>query len=104
VSAVLRPGNAPAARGARGGLRRSIGCLKQRCPHVQMVGRGDSAFAVPRLLRRLEEAEREWDGIASVFGLAQHAGLFRQGAAALAEARARGGSRGSPVQYFDAFA
>jgi len=104
VSAVLRPGNAHAARGAMGVLRRIIGCLKQRFPHVQIVVRGDSAFAVPRLLRRLEEAEREWGGIAYVFGLAQNAVLLRQGAAALAEARARCGSSGSPVQYFDAFA
>jgi hypothetical protein len=104
VSAVLRPGNAHAARGAMGVLRRIIGCLKQRFPHVQIVVRGDSAFAVPRLLRMLEEAEREWGGIAYVFGLAQNAVLLRQGAAALAEARARCGSSGSPVQYFDAFA
>ena len=59
VSAVLRPGNAHAARGAMGVLRRIIRRLKQRFPHVQIVVRGDSAFAVPRLLRMLEELERE---------------------------------------------
>jgi Transposase DDE domain group 1 len=82
VRAVLRPGNAHAARGARGVLRRIIGRLKQRFPQVQIVGRGDSAFAVPRLLQRLEELEREWGGIASVFGWAQNAVLLRRGAAA----------------------
>ena len=51
VSAVLRPGNAHAARGAMGVLRRIIHRLKQRFPHVQIVVRGDSAFAVPRVLR-----------------------------------------------------
>lgn len=64
VSAVLRPGNAPAARGAMGVLRRILGCLKPRFPQGQIVGRGDSAFAVPRLLRRLEDAEREGGGLA----------------------------------------
>jgi hypothetical protein len=103
VSAVLRPGNAHAARGAMGVLERIIRRLKQRFPQVQIVVRGDSAFAVPRLLRRLEELEREWGGIAYVVGLAQNAVLLRQGAAAVAEARARFGATRQPVQHFDAF-
>jgi hypothetical protein len=104
VSAVLRPGNAHAARGAMGVLRRIIGRLKQRFPQVQIVGRGDSAFAAPRLLRMLEELDRELGGIAYVFGLAQNAVLLRHGAAALTEARVRFRTRGQTVQYFDAFA
>jgi hypothetical protein len=104
VSAVLRPGNAHAARGAMGVLRRIIRRLKHRFPQVQIVVRGDSAFAVPRLLRMLEELEREFGGIAYVFGLAQNAVLLRQGAAALAAARARFGATRRAVQYFDAFA
>jgi hypothetical protein len=104
VSAVLRPGNAHAARGVMGVLRRIIGHLKQRFPQVQIVVRGDSAFAVPRLLRMLEELEREWGGIAYVFGLAKNAVLLRQGAAALAEAHARFGATGRTAQHFDAFA
>src|SRR4029453_1315296 len=44
VSAVLRPGNAHAARGAMGVLRRIIGCLKQRFPHVQIVVRGSCGW------------------------------------------------------------
>ena len=79
VSAVLRPGNAHAARGAMGVLRRIIRRLKQRFPHVQIVVRGDSAFAVPRLLRMLEELDQELGGIAYVFGLAQNAVLLRAG-------------------------
>jgi Transposase DDE domain group 1 len=85
-------------------LRRLIGCRKPRFPQVQIVGRGDSAVAVPRRLRMREEAEREGGGIADVFGWAQHAGLLRQGAAAWAEARARFGSSGQSVQYCDTFA
>ena len=60
VSAVLRPGNAHAARGAMGVVRRIIRRLKQRFPDVQIVVRGDSAFAVPRVLRMLEELDREF--------------------------------------------
>jgi hypothetical protein len=103
VSAVLRPGNVHAARGAMGVLGRIIRCLKQRFPQVQIVVRGDSAFAVPRLLRMLEDLEQELGGIAYVFGLAQNAVLLRQGAAALAEARARFGAIRRTVQHFDAF-
>jgi hypothetical protein len=103
VSAVLRPGNAHAARGALGGVGRIIRRLKQRFPQVQMVVRGDSAFAVPRLLRLLDTLERELGGIAYVLGLAQNAVLRRQGAAASAAARARFSSTRQPVQHFDAF-
>jgi hypothetical protein len=87
-----------------GVLRRIIGRLKPRFPQVQIVVRGDSAFAVPRLLRMLEELDRELGGIAYVFGLAQNAVLLRQGAAALAEARTRFGATKQTVQYFGAFA
>lgn len=104
VSAGLRPGNAQAARGAVGVLRRISRRLKPRFPQVQIVVRGDSAFAVPRRLRLLEELERELGGIAYVFGLAQNAVLLRQGAAALAAARARFDATRRAIQYFDASA
>jgi Transposase DDE domain group 1 len=103
VSAVLRPGNAHAARGAMGVLRRIIQRLKQRWPHVQIGVRGDSAFAVPRVVRRLEDLNRELGGIASVVGLAQNAVLLRSGAAALSEARRRFQATKQTVQHFDAF-
>ena len=104
VSAVLRPGNAHAARGAMGVVRRIIQRLKQRFPDVQIVVRGDSAFAVPRMLRMVEELDRELGGIAYVFGLAQNAVLLRFGAAALTEARLRFRATKQTVQPFDAFA
>jgi Transposase DDE domain group 1 len=104
VSAVLRPGNVHAARGAMGVVRRIISRLKQRFPHVQIVVRGDSAFAVPRVLRMLEELDGVFGGIAYVFGLAQNAVLLRQGAGALAEARGRFQATKQTVQHFDAFA
>lgn len=104
VSTVLRPGNAHAARGAMGVLRRIIHRLKPRFPHVQIVVRGDSAFAVPRVLRMREELNREVGGIASVVGLAQHAVLLRSGATALSEARLRFQATKQTVHHFDAFA
>jgi hypothetical protein len=104
VSVVLRPGNAHAARGAMGVLRRIIRRLKQRFPQTQIVVRGDSAFAVPRLLRLLEELNRELGGVAYVVGLAQNAVLLRLGATALSEARRRFHAAKQTVQYFDAFA
>jgi hypothetical protein len=85
-------------------LRRLMSRLKQRFPHVQLVVRGDSAFAVPRLMRMLEELDRELGGIAYVFGLAQNAVLLRHGAATLTEARVRFRATGRTVQHFDAFA
>ena len=104
VSVVLRPGNAHAARGAMGVLRRVIRRLKHRFPQTQLVVRGDSAFAVPRVLRMLEELNRELGGIAYVVGLAQNAVLLRAGAAALSEARRRFQVTKQTVQHFDAFA
>ena len=104
VSVVLRPGNAPAARGAMGVLRRIIRRLTPRFPHVQIVGRGDSAFAVPRVLRMWEEVNQELGGIAYVVGLAQNAVLLRFGAAALSEARLRFHATKQTVQHCDAFA
>jgi Transposase DDE domain group 1 len=104
VSVVLRPGNVHAARGAMGVLRRIIWRLKQRFPQTQIVVRGDSAFAVPRILRMLEELNRELGGIAYVVGLAQNAVLLRSGATAVTEARRRFHATKQPVQYFEAFA
>ena len=104
VSVVLRPGTAHAARGAMGVLRRIIHRLKQRFPQTQIVLRGDSAFAVPRIMRMMEELNRELGGIAYVLGLAQNAVLLRSGAAALHEARRRFLATKQTMQYFDAFA
>ena len=104
VSVVLRPGTAHAARGAMGVLQRIIRRLKQRFPHTQIVVRGDSAFAIPRILRMLEELNRDLGGIAYVVGLAQNAVLLRAGATALNEARRRFQAVKQTVQYFEAFA
>ena len=54
VTALLRPGKAHAARGAATILDRLIRAIRCRCPDAAVVVRGDSAFAMPGLLARLE--------------------------------------------------
>ena len=49
ISAILRPGRAHAAWSAEGLLRRLIRAIRARCPHADIVVRGDSAFAMPWL-------------------------------------------------------
>jgi hypothetical protein len=52
VTAMLRPGKVHAARGAATILDRLIRAIKRRCPDAAVVVRGDSAFAMPRLMAR----------------------------------------------------
>jgi hypothetical protein len=86
-----------------GGLRRVIARLKHRFPQTQIVVRGDSAFAGPRLLRLREELERDLGGSASVVGLAQHAVLLRFGATARREAHRRFRAAKQTGHYVEAF-
>lgn len=59
ITAVLRAGNAHAARGAAGILRRLIRAIKHRCPNAMVLVRGDSAFGVPRILDLHEQLSDE---------------------------------------------
>ena len=88
VSAILRPGNVHAARGALSVLQRVIRKLKQRFPDVQVVVRGDAGFSVPRLLDGLEQLNAELGGIDYLFGIAKNAVLLRLAAPAMAESAA----------------
>src|SRR5207253_8506712 len=54
VAAVLRPGNAPASRGARGLLRRLLGKLRAAFPTAPLRVRLDGGFATPALFAFLE--------------------------------------------------
>lgn len=54
VTAMLRGGCAHAANGAAGPLRRLICAVKARFPKCHVVVRGDSAFAMPRLMALLD--------------------------------------------------
>jgi hypothetical protein len=60
VAAVLRPGNAPASRGARGILRRLVGKLRAAFPTAPIRVRLDGGFAQPRLFTFLEQQQVEY--------------------------------------------
>lgn len=60
VASVLRPGNAPATRGARGILRRLLGKLRAAFPAATFRVRLDGGFAHPKLFLFLERAQVEY--------------------------------------------
>ena len=86
ITALLRPGKAHAARGATTILDRLIRAIKQRCPHATVVVRGDSAFALPRVLTRLEALSDELGDIHYVFGIAKNSRLLALAKPLLVEA------------------
>jgi hypothetical protein len=57
-AAILRPGNAPATRGARGTLIRLIDLLRQAFPTARLLVRLDGGFATPEILDRLDAEPR----------------------------------------------
>src|SRR5256885_15217783 len=59
VAAVLRPGNAPATRGARGLLRRLLDKLRAAFPRATLRVRLDGGFASPKLFTFLEQHQVE---------------------------------------------
>jgi Transposase DDE domain group 1 len=75
VSASLRPGHTPAARGAGAVLARLLRRVKGRCPACQMVVRGDGGCGSGRLLKRLDWRDAELGGIAYLLGLAHNPAL-----------------------------
>jgi hypothetical protein len=103
VTAILRPGNTHAARGGMGVLRRIIVALRRRFPATSIVVRGDSAFAVPRLMAMLERLKVELGGVDFLLGLAQKANLRRHGAPAMAVANAQFAAGQNYVRHFDSF-
>ena len=78
ITAILRPGNTHAARGAKGVLRRLIRRLKRRFPDVSIVVRGDAGFAMPWLMAELERLNSELGDVEYVFGIARNPVLQRK--------------------------
>jgi hypothetical protein len=76
VTALLRPGKAHAAKGAATILDRLIRAIRVRCPNAAVVVRGDSAFAMPALLERLERLNAELGDVDYVIGLAKNPRLL----------------------------
>ena len=84
-AAILRPGNAPATRGARGTLRRLIDMLRLAFPRARFLVRLDGGFATPELFDVLDAEP----GLDYVVAMADNAVLTRCAASAMVEARAR---------------
>jgi hypothetical protein len=103
VSALLRPGNAHASRGAAGLLRRLIRKIKQRFAQAQIAVRGDSGFCTPSLLNTLEQLNAELGDVEYLFGLAKNPVLLRQAAAAMDRAEELFRRRGEKTQCFASF-
>lgn len=103
VTAILRPGNQHASRGARGLLRRLIRKIRARCPNAAIVVRADSGFSVPRVLRELERLDLELGGVDYLMGKARNPVLERRLAPVMKAAVEE--QRGSEkIRRFDDFA
>jgi hypothetical protein len=76
ITALLRPGRAHAAKGAITILARLIRTIRQRCPHATILVRGDSAFAMPKLLDRLDQLNAELGDVEYVIGVAKNSRLL----------------------------
>jgi hypothetical protein len=78
ITAILRPGNQHASRGAVGLLRRLILKIRKRCPDAAIVVRSDSGFTVPRILRELERLDESIGGVDYLMGMARNQVLERR--------------------------
>lgn len=76
ITALLRPGRAHAAKGAISILTRLIRAIRRRCPRAAILVRGDSAFAMPKLLERLEVLNAELGDVDYVIGVAKNSRLL----------------------------
>lgn len=103
ITAVLRPGNAHAARGVVGVLRELIRDIKRRFPAVRIVVRGDSGFAVPRLMEMLEQLDAEFGDVDYLLGLAKNPNLLSLGSVAMAGANEQFEAGRPYVRHFESF-
>jgi hypothetical protein len=83
-AALLRPGNAPATRGARGVLCRLLALLRHAFPKARFLVRLDGGFATPEIFEFLDAEPR----LDYVVAMAENGVLTRVAAAAMVEARA----------------
>jgi len=81
ITALLRPGNAHASKGACGILRRLVKLLRIVWPNVKIYLRADAGFAIPELYDLCEEL-----GIVYTIGLITNSRLKKLNANNLAEA------------------
>ncbi len=89
LAAILRPGNAPASRGAYGLLRRLIRQLRDAFSGATLRVRLDGGFAGPTMLTFLEA-----HGVEYVVGLASNARLEKRAQRLMGKARMRAKASG----------
>jgi hypothetical protein len=95
-AAILRPGNAPATRGARGTLIRLIDLLRQAFPHARLLVRLDGGFATPAILDRLDAEPR----LDYVVAMGANAVLARVAEPAMATARIESEASGQTAHVY----
>ena len=95
-AAILRPGNAPATRGARGTLTRLLGLLRVRFPRARFLVRLDGGFATPELFDVLDGES----GLDYVVAMGENAVLTRLAAPAMGEARPQSEASGQTAHVY----
>jgi hypothetical protein len=95
VTALLRPGNAPATRGVGGILRRLFAKLRVAFPRARLRVRLDGGFASPAVFRFLEA-----EGVEYLVAMAGNAKLDKRVRRLLGKARVRSKATGETAALF----
>src|SRR5438132_1399082 len=95
-AAILRPGNVPATRGARGTLIRLIDMLRLAFPKARFLVRLDGGFATPALLDLLDAEPR----LDYVVAMGENAVLTRLAAPTMVEARTQSEASGQTEHLY----
>ena len=95
-AAVLRPGNAPATRGALGVLRRLLSLLRPAFPRARFLVRLDGGFATPEVLDALDAEPR----LDYVVAMGNNAVLARRAESAMVEVRALSEASGQTAHVY----
>jgi hypothetical protein len=95
VAAVLRPGNAPASRGALGLLRRLFRKLRAAFPAATLRVRLDGGFATPKVFTFLERHQVEY-----VVAMASNARLAKRARRLMGKARVASKATGETAHLY----
>ena len=95
-AAVLRPGNAPATRGARGLLCRLVALVRLAFPAARVLVRLDGGFATPEIFDFLDAEPR----LDYVVAMAKNAVLKRAAEPAMTTARAQSAASGQTEHVY----
>src|SRR5229473_3178188 len=95
-AAILRPGNAPATRGAKGTLIRLLDLLRVAFPRARFLVRLDGGFATPEILDRLDAEP----GLDYVIAMAENAVLTRCAERTMVEARTQSEASGQTEHVY----